>query len=177
MANREALRELQSRLAVKLETVKTTSAAASWLAVETGGQRYLLPLRQSGEIFPVPALQPVAYTQPWFLGVASLRGGLFGVADLARFIGTETPHTPPAAAEARLVTLNTLLDVNCALRIERLLGLRSPESFTEQTAPADDAPPWFGHRYTDADQQCWQEINLQQLCSQERFVHISASHL
>ena len=177
MANREALRDLQSRLAVKLETVKTTSAAASWLAIETGGQRYLLPLRQSGEIFPVPALQAVAYTQPWFLGVASLRGGLFGVVDLARFIDADLPHAVLAPAEARLITLNSLLDVNCALRIDRLLGLRGPEAFTSQQPPDADAPPWFGQRYTDADQQVWQELNLQQLCSQERFVHISASHL
>ena len=111
MANREALRELQSRLASRLQVARTEGIQASWLAVEAAGARYLLPLAQAGEIFPFTAPQPVPYTQPWYLGVANLRGGLWGVADLARFIGTRTRHGAHEAgrAESRLVALNTVL--------------------------------------------------------------------
>ena len=86
MANREALRDLQARLASRLQTAKTEGLAISWLAVRIGGQDCLLPLAQSGEIFPLPPVQPVPYAQHWFLGVANLRGGLYGVADLAAFV-------------------------------------------------------------------------------------------
>ena len=51
MANREALRELQSRLAGRLQAARTEGVQASWLAVEAGGSRYLFPRAQSGEIF------------------------------------------------------------------------------------------------------------------------------
>ena len=76
MANREALRELQSRLATRLQAARTEGVAASWLAVEAAGDKYLFPLSQSGESFPWSVTQPVPYTQRWFLGVANLRGGL-----------------------------------------------------------------------------------------------------
>lgn len=54
MANREALRDLQSRLASRLQAAKAEGLSISWLAVRAGGQDYLLPLAQSGEIFPLP---------------------------------------------------------------------------------------------------------------------------
>ena len=76
MANRQALRELQTRLAERLQVARTQGVAAAWLAVEAGGQKYLFPLSQSGEIFPWVSAQPVPYTQPWFVGVANLRAVL-----------------------------------------------------------------------------------------------------
>ena len=177
MANREALRELQNRLAAKLEASKEAGVVASWLAVESAGTRYLIPLRQAGEIFPVPHLQPVAHTQPWFRGVANLRGGLYGVVDFGGFLGAPPSVAPTrdgAASDARLVTFNGLLDFNAALLFDRLWGLRGPEAFTRQDAPAPGAPAWFGQRYTDTGELPWQEINLQALCSQDRFVQIRA---
>src|SRR3569833_1018880 len=73
MANREALRELQARLASRLQAARTEGVQASWLAVESGGSKFLIPLGQSGEIFPFTAAMPVPYTQTWFHGVAGLR--------------------------------------------------------------------------------------------------------
>ena len=63
MANREALRELQTRLASRLQAAKGEDVSvSSWLAVEAAGQFYLLPLGQSGEIFPWVSVQPVPRT-------------------------------------------------------------------------------------------------------------------
>ena len=73
MANREALRELQARLAERLQLVRTEARQVSWLAVECAGQGLLLPLQGAGEIFSMATLMPVAHTQPWFMGVANLR--------------------------------------------------------------------------------------------------------
>ena len=83
MANRQALKDLQIRLAERLQLARTQGIAPLWLAVEAGEKKYLFPLAQSGEIFPWVGIQPVSYTQAWFLGVANLRGGLYGVVDLA----------------------------------------------------------------------------------------------
>jgi twitching motility protein PilI len=176
MANREALRELQSRLATRMQAARTEGVQASWLAVEAAGARYLFPLAQSGEIFPFAPPQHVPYTQPWFLGVANLRGGLYGVVDLGSFATgrAPVPRSDIGRAEARLVALNAGLEVNCALLIDRLAGLRNPDGFSSGEPPAADAPPWFGGGYTDANGAFWQEINLQALSQQPQFLSISA---
>ena len=176
MANREALRELQSRLANRLQAARTEGVSASWLAVEAAGGKYLFPLSQSGEIFPWSTAQPVPYTQRWFLGVANLRGGLYGVVDLASFVagGAATARAEPARADSRLVALNSVLSVNCALLIDRLAGLRSMEGFSASAQPPEDAPAYFGSRYTDSIGTDWQEINLQTLSQQPQFLSISA---
>lgn len=180
MANREALRELQSRLASRLQAARTEGVQAGWLAVESAGSKYLFPLSQAGEIFPYAAPQAVPYTQNWFLGVANLRGGLYGVVQLSTFATGQAP-APAAApavegvrAQARLVALNDLLEVNCALLIDRLVGLRGVEAFTDSRAPEAGAPAWLGHAYIDAAGEQWQEVNLQQLSQQSRFLSIGA---
>ncbi|RYF34066.1 MAG: chemotaxis protein CheW [Comamonadaceae bacterium] len=177
MANRDALRAFQSRLASRLQAAKTSGVSASWLAVEAGDAKYLFPLGHAGEIFPWTPPQAVPYTEPWFLGVANLRGGLYGVVQLSSFAsGAAMPlaASEAARAQSRMVALNELLEVNCALLIDRLVGLRGVEAFTASEPPGADAPSWLGHAYTDAAGERWQEINLQALSQQPRFLSIGA---
>jgi twitching motility protein PilI len=176
MANREALRELQSRLASRLQAARSEGVQAAWLAVESAGRKYLFPLSQSGEIFPYAATQHVPYTQGWFLGVANLRGGLFGVVDLASYVTGQAPvqRSDAGRAESRLVALNALLDINCALLIDKLAGLRNMDGFVSSEAAPAGAPDYFGSGYTDAGGAFWQEINLQALSQQPQFLSISA---
>ncbi|MBU6501451.1 MAG: chemotaxis protein CheW [Burkholderiales bacterium] len=173
MANREALRQFQTDLASRLSAARTTGVAASWLAVEAAGVNYLFPLSQSGEIFPWTQTQAVPYTLGWFLGVANLRGGLYGVIDLGGFVAGAS-RGEPSRDLARLVALNAALDVNCALMIDRLIGLRSVESFVDSAPRGDSAPRYFGSGYTDAEGAHWQEINLQLLSQQPEFLNINA---
>ena len=49
MANKEALRELQSRLAEKLQAARTQERGRSWLAVECAGHGFLFPLNEAGD--------------------------------------------------------------------------------------------------------------------------------
>jgi len=142
MVNRRALKELQTRLAERLQIAKTQGVAPSWLAVEAGDKKYLFSLDQSGEIFPWMGVQPVSYTHFWFLGVASLRGGLYGVVDLAGFIRGQASvsKNEPARTDSRLVSLNGALEVNCVLLIDRLAGLRKQNDFVDFSARQPDAP-------------------------------------
>jgi len=176
MANREALRELQSRLASRLQAARSEGVQAGWLAVEAAGRKYLFPLSQAGEIFPFAAPQSVPYTHAWFLGVANLRGGLYGVVDLASFVSGQAPvqRSDQARAESRLIALNALLDVNCALLVDRLAGLRNTDAFTASSEAPAGSPEYFGSGYTDASGAFWQELNLQALSQQTQFLSISA---
>ncbi len=177
MANRDALRAFQSRLASRLQAARTTGVAATWLAVEAGEGKYLFPLGHAGEIFPWTPPQPVPYTAPWFLGVANLRGGLYGVVQLSAFasgVPAAPAATEAARMQSRLVAFNELLEVNCALLVDRLAGLRGAEAFTASELPDAQAPAWIGHLYTDAAGERWQEINLQALSQQPQFLSIGA---
>lgn len=177
MAQRQSLRDLQDRLARRLSAAKTEAATASWLAVMARGKHYLLPLVQSGEIFPWAPLQAVPYTQPWYLGVASLRGGLHGVIDLAALPGVVLPEaeTPlnRVTPDSRLVSLHPALDVNAVLWVDRLLGLRNPAMFDSLGERPDRAPGFFGRVLIDADGVSWQELDLQSLACDTRFLDIN----
>ena len=176
MANRQAIRDLQTRLADRLQIARAQGVAPSWLAVEAAGQKYLFPMTHAGEIFPWVPMQAVPYTQAWFLGVANLRGGLFGVVDLANFV---TGHQASAQLDGahkdvRLVALNGSLDTNCALLVDRLAGMRNQNAFTDFAEKSAEAPEFFGNRYIDESGASWQEINLQVLAQQTHFLTIGA---
>jgi twitching motility protein PilI len=176
MANRQALRELQTRLAERLQVARTQGVSASWLAVEAVGGNYLFPLDQSGEIFPWVNMQPVSYTQAWFIGVANLRGSLFGVVDLASYISGMAPaaRSELARSDVRLVSLNDALEVNCVLLVDKLAGLRRQDAFTDFSPREPNAPEFFGNQYIDLKGAAWQEINLQLLAQQVQFLSIAA---
>ena len=72
------------------------------------------------------------------------------------------------------MALNPLLEVNCALLVDRLLGLRTTDAFAMSASAAEGAPPYFGHIYTDAEGAERQEINLQALSQHPAFLSIGA---
>lgn len=174
MANRDALRELQNRLASRLQAARAEGVSASWLAVKAGPSHCLFPLAQSGEIFPLSPVQRVPYARAWFMGVLNLRGGLYGVVDLAGFMGrgSKPARSEPSLAQASVITFNSALELNCALMVDTLAGLRKPEAFAGAVAPSPDAPAYFGRLFTDLDGVPWQEINLQALSRFPEFLRI-----
>ena len=175
MAKREALRELQSRLAERLQQARSEVRAVSWLAVECAGVGLLFPLPTAGEIFSVGTLLPVPHTQRWFMGVANLRGGLHGVVDLAAFLGLRQPIARESVREqARLLALNARFGANCAVLVDRLAGLRSAAQLRAE-APDEQARPVFaGARWRDEAGRSWQEIDLAALARNEQFLAIAA---
>jgi twitching motility protein PilI len=175
MSNREALRDLQSRLAERLQLARTEARPSSWLAVECGGAGLLVPLAGAGEIFSVGSLLPVPHTQPWFAGVANLRGSLHGVVDLGAFLGLRPPLAPDAPREqARLLALNASLNAHSALLVDRLAGLRSAEQLAAEADDQLERPAFARTRWRDAEGRIWQEIDLAALARHEQFLAIAA---
>jgi twitching motility protein PilI len=179
MANKQALRDLQTRLAERMQQVRTETPGVSWLAVDCAGQGLLLPLRQAGEIFDLGPLLPVPHTRPWLAGVVNLRGGVYTVVDLARFLGMRdgtavTPPQPAARAASRLVAFNAALGINGALLIDRLEGLRHAADLQAEEQSTDNAPrPAFAlARWRDAAGRWWQEIDLVALAQSPQFLAI-----
>mgnify|MGYP003349554149 FL=1 len=172
MPNKDALRELQLRLAQRLQAVREQPREAGWLAVEVAGVGVLLPLGQVGEIHSARPLTPVPHARPWLLGVANLRGQLFGVVDLARFLHLR--DTAQAPAGAQFVALNASLRVNAALRVDRLLGLRDAAQLQQLGGDGAQAAPGFaGSRWRDAPGRVWQAFDLAALAADARFLDVA----
>lgn len=179
MAKRQSLKELQERLAQRLTAAKTEAVTATWLAIEAGGRPYLLPLVQSGEIFPWSTVQAVPYTKPWYVGVANLRGGLHSVIDLAGILQHGAAPAAPRSAErvtseSRLVSLHSALGLNAVLWIDRLLGLRNPGAFSALGDRPAEAPACVARVLIDTQGQAWQELDLQLFVSEPEFLAIAA---
>jgi len=166
MRSKQSLREFQTQLADKLKLAQVSDAASSKLGFVAGGRNWLVNLDQVNEVVTVPSLTEAPWAQPWFVGVASVRGVLYGCTDLAAFIGLTEPMP---AGESRLLLVHPRFGVNAALRIERALGLRAlselrPEPMP-QTAAAWEIACWRG-----ADDQIWAEISMQNLVAMPAFL-------
>jgi twitching motility protein PilI len=116
-------------------------------------------------------LMPLPHSKAWFLGVANLRGHLHGVVDLGQFLGLKVAEQGREAS--RLVAFGSSFDVNAALRIDRLAGLRSEKQFELDGDVGAAAPAFVGQRLRDSDGRIWQEIRLAPLAKHEAFLRIA----
>ena len=178
MANKQALRDLQTRLAERMKQVRTEQPGVSWLAVDCAGHGLLIALRQAGDIFKLDVLQPVPYTQPWLAGVVNLRGGVYTVVDLGLFLGLRGQMAQGQApvVTARLLAFNSALEVNSTLLVDRLEGLRHAADMQAVLESDDNAarPSFAAARWQDTGGRVWQEIDLAELAKLPQFVAISA---
>jgi twitching motility protein PilI len=174
MANRQALRELQTRLAERLQAARSETRTPGWLAVESGGLGFLLPLAQAGEIFAMTVVQPVRRTRPWFAGVANLRGNLVGVVDLAAFLGLHAEAPAQAGRGGQLVALNPSLGLACALWVDRLAGLRAADQLKLSVSPSISMPKFARERWLDADGRQWMQLDLAALAADPTFLSVAS---
>jgi len=98
------------------------------------------------------------------------------VVDLAGFMSPTvgTSRTEQAWSQARLVTFNLELELNCALVVESVMGLRRQDAFVRALASPAGVPDFFGQLLVDAEGISWQEINLRALSQSAEFLSICA---
>ncbi len=162
------LRQYQLQLIERVQAARSGALAArKELGVMLGGRRCLLDLTQLGEIV-IPAglqIQGVPLAQDWYLGLLAMRGRLTAVIDLARYMGE-----PACAAggDSRIITFSPRLGMNCALLVERVLGLRQQRGM--QAMSLHDALPWAAQALCDSEGQQWLRLDLAQLVQSERFL-------
>jgi twitching motility protein PilI len=171
MASAQDIADSQSRMPDQPQQDQAAVSERSWLAVETAGRGFLFPLSEAGEIFSMVPLMPLPHSKAWFLGVANLRGHLHGVVDLGQFLGLKVAEQGREAS--RLVAFGSSFDVNAALRIDRLAGLRSEKQFELDGDVGAAAPAFVGQRLRDSDGRIWQEIRLAPLAKHEAFLRIA----
>jgi twitching motility protein PilI len=170
MANKEALRALQLRLANRLQAARERPREAGWLAVESGGAGFLLPLAQAGEIHATAVVADVPHAQPWLAGVANLRGELCAVVDLARFLRLRKDRSP--ACSGPVVALNAALHLNSAVRVDRLVGLRDASQLTP-VADSGAHPAFVTGCWNDLQGQSWQALDLAVMAATPMFLEVA----
>jgi twitching motility protein PilI len=110
--------------------------------------------------------------------VSNLRGGLYGIVDLASFISGTALHRnfdSGIREQARLIALNSAMEVNCAVLIDRLGGLRGVADFVSRENAPEGSPAFMSAQYVDKAGQTWIELDLQQLASSPDFLGIAAA--
>ena len=111
MAKRLSLRDFQEDLSARLLSAKRGETTPPMLGFRAGARRWLLELPDSGEVVPLPTLSPVPLTQPWFAGMANIRGGLHAVVDFAQFAGAAPT---PRSDRSRLLLIGARHGINSA---------------------------------------------------------------
>ena len=156
---RTRLRQYQVQLLERMQAARNNAGARiNQLGVMIGPERFLLDLTQVGEIVPVPSVTIVPLTQPWYLGLANIRGNLISVIDLARYqLQAETA----VGSDSRVVTFASGLGFNCGLLVSRVYGLRHAGDM-EAT----------GDRLRDADANEWTPLDIAALVRDTRFLHV-----
>ncbi len=160
------LREFTEQLAARLQAAPGPSGEPARLAVRIGALSYLLDMNSAGEIVTAPAVTPVPWTKPWFLGLANVRGRLIGVIDLMRLAGA-APIAPTDALQ--LVVFNDSVKFNVGLLITRAFGLRNLAELETLGPVNDPSRPWESQAYRGADGTRLVEIDLPALMAYEEF--------
>lgn len=173
MAKTSNLREFQEAILLRLKEVATQGSAvsSSRLGVTVGAKRLLINLNDVREVIPVPPVQSVPLTQPWFLGVANIRGNLYNITDLAQFLGM-----PPTSksTNTRILLLNSEITTQAALVIGSLVGLRSIESMKPKQSSTDEV--FFNKQtYEDAEGNEWLEVDVEMLVRDKDFIQPTIS--
>ena len=167
-ARRERLREFQSQLLERMQAARSGAAISSnQLGVMIGQTRYLINLREAGEIVSMGQITQVPLTRDWYLGLLNIRGNLIGVVDIQRFQGQTGID---AGSDCRIVAFASGLAFNAGLLVSKVLGLRNVAEMTLQ--PGSASYPWMQQSYLDANDQTWHELNVAHLIQDNQFLHI-----
>src|SRR5690349_16319259 len=151
--NKINLRAFQQELSERLKHKTAAQVDSLRLAIEGGGRSWLVRLGDAGEVVPCPTAVTVALAQPWFLGLANIRGGLYGMIDFGMFLSGEPT---PRGMGSRLVLLGQRFpDLRAGLVVNRVLGLRNLGDFEQ--AAADTGQAWSTRVWRDKTDAEWRE--------------------
>lgn len=169
MAKTTTLREFQEAILLRLKeaTAKGSAISTSRLGVIVGSKRVLINLNQVSEVLPVPPMQNVPLTLPWFLGVANIRGNLYNITDLAQFMGLPPM---PKSMNNRIVLIKSETTTQAALVIESLVGLRSVEAMKSKPKANINEPFFSKNSYEDVDGNEWLELDVEALVQDKAFI-------
>lgn len=152
------------------KAVEDTSTSVLGMAI--GNARWLVHMTDVSEVLPVPKLATVALTQPWFLGMANVRGNLYGITDLSLYLAG-----PPTQInqKTRVFLSSSRYSVNSGLLVSNMLGIRSLSDFEAMENAEESTPKPLGSagKCQDREGRVWHVLNLQALVQEDNFLKIA----
>lgn len=166
------LRAFQQELAARLAAKTAAQVEQSRLGLACAGEQWLIRLSDAGEVIALPPTASVPLTKPWYLGIANIRGNLYGVIDFAGFLGHPLEPIATGASQSRLVLFGPRVgELRAGLIVHRVLGLRNLAELSP-SEPVAGAPHWYGARWTETGGAAWQEIDLARLAQDPAFLQV-----
>lgn len=162
MSKRLNLREFQQSMIDRMQAKDISVDRVSTLGVQIVGNNYLVDMADIGEVLPLPQLANVPYTQPWFRGVANVRGDLYGVVDIAAY---ENYGTANGATHNRVLLISERHSFNAGLLVDRVLGLRDARSWRKEVADGRTV-------YLDEQGATWHKLDVRGLLDQQEFLQV-----
>jgi twitching motility protein PilI len=166
------LRAFQQELATRLAAKTAAQVEQSRLGLACAGQQWLIRLADAGEVIAMPQTASVPLTKPWYLGIANIRGNLYGVIDFAGFLGHALEPIAAGTSQTRLVLFGPRVgELRAGLVVHRVLGLRNLAELAAGE-PVAGAPSWYGARWVENNGAIWQEIDLAKLSQDSQFLQV-----
>lgn len=175
VTRRARLRDFQSQLMERMQAAKSGAhIRANQLGVQIGKNKYLIDLREAGEIVSAGNLTKVPLTKSWYLGLSNVRGSLTSVIDYSLFEGREPTSVD---SSCRILAFSNSLSFNSGLLVSKVLGLRSADEMDlidEQamSTPDQQKKTWIINRFLDSDGQIWSQLSLSSLVQDQEFLQI-----
>ena len=180
------LRAFQQELSERLKHKTAAQVGSLRLALECADAHWLVRLGDTGEVLPVPTIVSVPMTRSWFIGIANVRGALYGVIDFTGFLtGRESVRAAAqtGGSSARLVLLGSRFpEIRAGLLVERVLGLRNLTDFKPAPEVASNADGsgskasrrWSDRGWFDGDGTRWRELDLAAMTADPDFMQVGA---
>ncbi len=152
----------------KVDSAEDVEAVAV-LGVAAGEERYLISMSDVSEVITIPKLAKVPLTEPWFLGLANVRGNLYGINDLGVFLG----GSPTAFnLKSRILLVASGSKALGGFIVNSMLGIRDLSEFSLVKHNKKKLPKGVVAQYKDLEGRVWRKLNLLELVHDEKFQHI-----
>jgi twitching motility protein PilI len=168
MARENKLREYQSSILARLESVKhaDAEAPAGYLGVRIGDKNILVDLQEITETLPVAEIHPVPLVKPWFLGVSNVRGVIYAINDLAQIVDNRFTKV---SSNTRLLLIGESVAANVAFLADKLIGLRSLSALTKRDLESEDNICLKPETYEDSEKRIWHILDCAKFAQSKEF--------
>jgi twitching motility protein PilI len=171
MANTLDLRQYQQEILSRMGAVaRGGNKGQSRLGVLIGTEQVLVDMSQIAEVLPLPEIFPVPLTKSWFMGVANIRGNLYGISDLHYFFHGSTAVKTP---DKRVLLVNPDIATNVGLVVDRLLGLRDISGMKQKKSKKSGIEACFPAQYQDQTGGVWKLLDCVAIANSREFVQLA----
>ena len=165
------LKDIERRSKQRAAGLRHSEGLRTWTAIgfRINEHRFLTPLEQSKEVFPVPEqITAVPKAASWVFGIANLRGELLPLFDLKHFL---TGKPSKLTKHSRIMIINDA-DIYCGVLVDEVYGLKH---FEREASPSvegfDETFQPFLSGSVFQNDILWHVFGLKDLARDSRFLN------